>query len=103
MPGAPRKTRPAAALHSLNPPERARRKAARPGKNRKELKKPRGHQLATAAWPVESNGRPRYSRNLYIRYRTTVCLNRFFVTNRFLEFKLAIIILTLQDSYIAEV
>lgn len=73
MPGAPRKTRPAAALHSLNPPERARRKAARPGKNRKELKKLRGHQSATAVWPVESNGRVlRYSCNLYILYRTTV-------------------------------
>lgn len=73
MPGAPWKTRPAVALHSLNPPERARRKAARPGKSRKELKKARGHQLATAAWPVESNGRvPRYTPNLYILYRTTV-------------------------------
>lgn len=55
--GAPPRTRQAALLHSLNPPERAARKAARASKNRKELKKVKGHLSAPAGGTPGSSSR----------------------------------------------
>ncbi|XP_075906886.1 uncharacterized protein C3orf20-like isoform X2 [Nelusetta ayraudi] len=61
--GAPPRTRQSALLHSLNPPERAAQKAARASKNRKELKKVKGHLSAPAGGTPGSSSRlPRKER-----------------------------------------